>query len=149
LLLIFILAMTLLIVWQVLCRYVLHISTSYAEELARLSVVWCIFLGGALAVRKQEHMCVEALYNILPRSVKYLCDVISYALMLVLSAVMLYFGVQYCIKTSGDFRTSFGYSISLFYVPCAIAGAQIFIYTLANLIMSVYSKITKKDIHFE
>jgi len=41
-------AMVLFTVWQVLCRYVLLISVPYAEEFARLAIVWCIYIGAAL-----------------------------------------------------------------------------------------------------
>ena len=149
LLLVFIITMTSLIAWQVLCRYVLHISTSYAEELARLSVVWCIFLGGAIAVRKREHMCVEALYNVLPASVRFFCDIATHILLLVLGYVMFYYGILYSLKSVGDFRTTLGYSMSLFYIPCVISGGQIFLYSLANLVMDIYSKVKKCDVHFE
>ena len=44
--------MILLTFWQVIARYALELSVPYAEELARLMIVWCIFIGGALANRK-------------------------------------------------------------------------------------------------
>ena len=149
LLILFILTMTLMAAWQVVCRYVLMISTSYAEEFARLSVVWCIFLGGALAVRKNEHMCVEALYDVLPDAVKHLCDIITYILLILFGFVMLVYGTKYSIKTSGNHQTSLGYSMCVFYIPCAISGLQIIIYSLCNMIMSIYNKATGKNVHFE
>ena len=42
--------------WQVIARFVLKIPTAYAEEFARLAIVWCILIGGAMAVRKNEHI---------------------------------------------------------------------------------------------
>jgi TRAP-type C4-dicarboxylate transport system permease small subunit len=147
-LLFFLSAMVLLIAWQVFCRYVLYISTSYAEEFCRLSVVWCIFLGAAFAVRRNEHVCVEALYNILPEPVKVFCDALAYILLLILSVVMIRYGILHSIKVSGDHHTSFGYSMSWFFFPCVVAGVQIFVYSAVNLINFIYNKVTGKNLQF-
>ena len=148
LLLFFLSAMVLLIGWQVLCRYVLYISVSYAEELCRLSVVWCIFLGAAYAVRRNEHICVEALYNILPGPVKNLSDMLTYVLLIILSVVMFRYGIRHTIRTWPDHQTSLRYSMGFFFLPCVVAGAQIFVYATVNLGNLIYNKITKKDVQF-
>jgi TRAP-type C4-dicarboxylate transport system permease small subunit len=148
LLLFFLSAMVALISWQVLCRYVLLISTSYAEELCRLSVVWLIFLGAAFAVRRNEHICVEALYNILPGPVKTFCDALMYVLLLILSAVMVRYGILHSLKVAPDHHTSLSYSMSFFFIPCVVAGVQIFIYAAVNLGNLICNLITKKNVQF-
>ena len=148
LLIFFLSAMVLLISWQVLCRYVLYISTSYAEELTRVSVVWCIFLGAAYAVRRNEHICVEAFYNILPKPAKTFSDALSYILLIILSVVLFYYGIRHSIKVWPDNTTSLGYSRGFFIIPCTIAGAQIFIYATVNLGNLIYNKITGKNVEF-
>ena len=94
-------------------------------------------------------MCVEALYNIFPKGLKFLCDILTDVLLIIFGVVMLVFGIQYSIKTSGNFQTSLGYSMCVFYVPCAVAGLQITVYAFCNMVMSIMSKATGRDIHFE
>ena len=148
LLLFFLSAMVLLIAWQVLCRYVLYISVSYAEEFCRLAVVWCIFLGAAYAVRRNEHICVEALYNVLPGPVKSFCDALAYILLIILSVIMFRYGILHSIKVWPDRQTSLRYSMSFFVIPCTVAGVQIFVYAAVNLGNHIYNKVTKRNVEF-
>ena len=38
--------------------------------------------------------------------------------------------------------------MSFFFIPCVVAGAQIFVYAAVNLGNLIYNKITKKDAAF-
>ena len=48
---ILILAMTLLIFWQVVCRYVMNNSLTWSEELGRYFFVWITFIGLPVALK--------------------------------------------------------------------------------------------------
>ena len=139
-------AMVLFTAWQVLCRYVLHISVPYAEEFARLAVVWCIYFGAALAVRFREHMNVVALVNILPRTVQLVLSVITNVMIVYLAYVMVRYGIQQVIFSAGDFTTSLGYHRNVFYLPAPIAGALIGIYTIANIIVDIRAFANDKTV---
>jgi len=62
---VFLLAMTLTVALQVICRYVLGAALTWSEEFSRYGLVWLTFLGGATAVKRGAHMGVEALVNAL------------------------------------------------------------------------------------
>lgn len=53
--------MSVLIVVQVLTRYVVNISLTWSEEAARYLLIYAVFLGAALAMRKQQHIAIEFL----------------------------------------------------------------------------------------
>lgn len=59
-------AMVGFIIWQVITRYFLKISAPYAEELARLAIVWCIFFGAAIGIRYDDHAKMDVLIKRLP-----------------------------------------------------------------------------------
>ena len=44
---------------QVICRYVLYISTAWAEELARYLFVWTSYIGSAYALNEGGHIEVD------------------------------------------------------------------------------------------
>jgi TRAP-type transport system small permease protein len=46
---------------QVFARYVLNSSIGWADEVARLTFVWCVFLGMAVAVRAKAHIGLDLL----------------------------------------------------------------------------------------
>ena len=60
---IFLLAMTLTVALQVICRYLLGAALTWSEEFSRYGLVWITFLGGGIAVKRGAHMGVEALVN--------------------------------------------------------------------------------------
>ena len=69
------------IILQVIFRYVFKSSLSWSEELARYVVVWVIFIGSSIGVKRGSHVGVEALVLVLPKKaqaiIKYLAIVIS------------------------------------------------------------------------
>ncbi|MBT8407877.1 MAG: TRAP transporter small permease [Deltaproteobacteria bacterium] len=67
---IFLLAMTLTVALQVICRYLLGAALTWSEEFARYGLVWITFLGGSVAVKRGAHMGVEALLNALSPKVR-------------------------------------------------------------------------------
>lgn len=58
-------AMSLLIGIQIFMRYVVGASLSWSEELARYLFIWATYLGIAYAVRKDAHIRVTMLTDIL------------------------------------------------------------------------------------
>lgn len=51
---------------QVICRYVLGNSLSWAEEFAQMVFVWLIYLGGIIAVRKGINISFDVFLEMLP-----------------------------------------------------------------------------------
>lgn len=128
-------AMILLTAWQVLCRYVLLISVAYAEELARLSIVWCIYLGAALGVRHAEHINVTLLTDVLPHWMKAILQVLSYLLVILFAGVLCIYGYRHVLTMRNDVTTSLGYHRYWFFVPNIIGGFLIVAYSIADIII--------------
>jgi TRAP-type C4-dicarboxylate transport system permease small subunit len=53
--------MTLVVILQVVCRYVISASLTWSEEFARFSLVWITFLGAGMAFKRGAHMGLEAI----------------------------------------------------------------------------------------
>src|SRR5580765_7233625 len=50
---------------QFFTRYVLNDSLSWTEEIARYVLMWVVFIGGAMVTRRNIHMSVELLANVM------------------------------------------------------------------------------------
>src|SRR5882724_9938344 len=50
---------------QFFTRYVLNDSLSWTEEIARYGLMWIVFIGGAVVTRKNSHIAVELLSNVM------------------------------------------------------------------------------------
>ena len=52
---------------QFFTRYALNDSAAWTEEIARYLLICVVFVGGAIAVRKNTHVQVDFFYRVLPR----------------------------------------------------------------------------------
>jgi TRAP-type C4-dicarboxylate transport system permease small subunit len=59
-------AMALVVAGNVFCRFLLHFSLSWGDELALILMVWLTFLGAAVAVREKAHYAFDYLVRNLP-----------------------------------------------------------------------------------
>src|SRR5512146_2969022 len=50
---------------QFFTRYVLNDSLAWTEEIARYALMWVVFIGGAMVTRRNSHIPVELLSNVM------------------------------------------------------------------------------------
>lgn len=50
---------------QFFTRYVLNDSLAWTEEIARYALMWVVFIGGAMVTRRNTHIAVELLANVM------------------------------------------------------------------------------------
>ena len=50
---------------QFFTRYVLNDSLAWTEEIARYGLMWVVFIGGAMVTRRNTHIAVELLANVM------------------------------------------------------------------------------------
>lgn len=140
-----IVVMVLMVVWQVVCRFIIHMSTPYAEEFARLAIVWCILIGGAMAVRSNDHIRVDSLTNILPKPVQFILQLGSYILTFIFAVVILRYSYDYTLATMHDVTTSLGYHRNIFFVPGIFFGVITAVYTIVNIALLIYNAVKHMD----
>jgi TRAP-type mannitol/chloroaromatic compound transport system permease small subunit len=81
----------LVMLYEVLMRYVFESGTLWANELSLWMAGFVFLLSGSYAMQQRCHIRIHLLYDVLPRPAKKACDVISTALIL-LFAFMLFYG---------------------------------------------------------
>lgn len=57
---------------EVIFRYVLNAPLAWTEELARLSLIWLTFAGGAIVFRDRMHIRIEMVVDMLPGPIRAL-----------------------------------------------------------------------------
>ncbi|MBR0234247.1 MAG: TRAP transporter small permease [Synergistaceae bacterium] len=83
--------MTFLISLQVFFRYVMNAPLAWTEELARFGFIWMTFFAGYLGARKAQHISVELIQDMFPKSVKKGMQFISYIIAAVFFFVVSYY----------------------------------------------------------
>src|SRR5258708_7702947 len=58
-------ALAIIVFLQFFTRYIMNDSLSWTEEIARYGLMWLAFIGGAVVTRKNSHIAVELLGNLM------------------------------------------------------------------------------------
>jgi TRAP-type C4-dicarboxylate transport system permease small subunit len=101
---------------EVVCRNILHLPTTWAEEASRLFCVWSVFLGSASAWFRKSHIVID----VLPRRLRGRSQLTLRLIIDLLSAIFLiaiWFGTLSIMKVSYPSKTTaLEISISYFYL---------------------------------
>ncbi len=65
-----ILAVLLVMAFNVVMRYIFGSSLRWAEEISAISMVWLVFLGAGHLARAGKHISIESIFIVLPRTGK-------------------------------------------------------------------------------
>ena len=79
---------------QVFFRYVLNSSLQWSEELAVWGMVWMVFVGSVLLVRRSEHISITTLVRLAPLRVRPYLVIFNKAAGLVFLAIVGYYGFE-------------------------------------------------------
>lgn len=137
-------AMVVLVVIEVLFRYFLKIPCAWSEELARLSLVWCVTLGSAVGIRLKEHPYIEMLVKKFPPKLRTFMNIVVYLVIAALGVILVIFGIKHTYATRSDFMTSLGYHKNYFYAPSFVAGFLYFVFSLIEVGDNVKQLLQKK-----
>lgn len=78
-----------LLIVQVVARYVFSASQHWIDETARIGLVWLVFLGAAVLVRERRHMVISYLADKLPARAAQVVAVVGTVFLIVILAVIL------------------------------------------------------------
>ncbi len=67
-------------------------SVTWTEELARISLVWCVMLGASAAFYEGDNMTVDFMLKIFPERIKKFCGILSFMIESLVLAVLIYYG---------------------------------------------------------
>jgi TRAP-type C4-dicarboxylate transport system permease small subunit len=127
--------MTIIVGWQVFCRYVLNDSPSWTEPGAVMLMSWFIFLGAAVGVRENNHMGFDVLLYVVPTSGKKWLRMISDVVIFAFGVGMVWYGAGLVRLTWNTTLPALGISGGWDYVPLAIGGALITLFALERIIL--------------
>lgn len=77
---------------QVFCRYVLHFSLRWSEEVPLIMMVWFGFISLAIGVKKGLHISIELFFRMFPESVQKVMQKFVDLCILIFGIIMVVFG---------------------------------------------------------
>lgn len=92
--------MTVIVIVQVFCRYVLGFSIFWSEELARYLLVWITFLGGSVAFKKAELASINLIVDRFPARLAGIVGIVSQIVVLTFLIVATQYGFKQAFAPS-------------------------------------------------
>lgn len=115
-------AMTIIVAYQVFMRFVINSSPSWTEAGAIMLVTWFVFLGAAVGVREKFHMGFDVLIYVLPPSAKAWLRGISDVAIFAFAFGMVWYGGELAIRYWSTRIPVLGLPTSFTYFPIVVSG---------------------------
>jgi TRAP-type C4-dicarboxylate transport system permease small subunit len=134
--------MAILIILQVIFRYIIGSSLSFSEELARFLFVWSTMLGSAMCLKRRAHIGFDLLMTYMPNTVKKYGNLISGLIALAFYLTLVIYGFQVVGLTMGQVSPAMGLKMGFIYLSIPVAGMIMLLDGVYNIIedFGIYSK---------
>lgn len=126
-------AMTSIISYQVIARYLFNASPAWSERLSLVLLAYLVFFGAAAGVRLGFHIEITAVRDALPRPLASLFLAATHLVVAGCGVVILLAGIQLTTALWDFAIPSLGVPRGLALLPLPCAGAMIVLFSLANL----------------
>jgi len=124
------LAIVVLTLAQVFARYVLDSPLLWSEELARLLLVWVVFLGSAVVCWDGRHLNVDTFYSRFPARFRFYVRVFNALIALFFLAVLAWFSLPLIQLEWIINMGSIPISMSFVRIPALVGGVLMIIFIL-------------------
>jgi TRAP-type C4-dicarboxylate transport system permease small subunit len=117
---------------NVVARYVFNSPIQWAEEFSRYAFIWVVFMGAAVCTKRNRHIAIDSLVQVLPARVQSIFRLVVDLCILGLMVVIVYYGG---ILTSAATQTTATLKIPQYvvYLVVPASAALIFLHTLGDL----------------
>lgn len=138
-------AMTAIITYQVVARYVFNDSPAWSERLSLVLLAYLVFFGAAVGVHKKFHIRIEALRNAVPERLGQMFEITAHAAVAVAGLIMLIAGFQLTTSLWEFTVPSLGIPRGLALLPLPVSGGLITLFSVVHLVEAATSTTEKAD----
>ena len=128
------LAMVVIIVVQVIARYILGSSLSWTEETSRFFFIWIVLLGTMIGVHDGSHVAVEFLLNRMPKPLNRFVKWVYTLCLCILAGVMIGYGTDLTISVSVQLSPATRVSMAYVYSAVPVCSMIMLIHLLRDLL---------------
>lgn len=142
-------AMSVIVFWQVFVRFVLNWNNSWTELTAILIMSWFIFLGAAVGVRENYHLGFDVLLYVLPEGSKKILRTISDVVVFSFAIGMVVYGWDLMQLQWGERMPALGISGAFRYLPLAAGGVLIALFSVERIVLRWSGVDIDKDLNVD
>ena len=116
----------LVVLGQVIWRFVFNNPFSWSEELARYLQVWLVLLTSSICIKKGRHLAMDYLTHFLPFKYNKILQIIIMAFIMFFTLTIVIFGIHMIVVTINQKTAALGVPIGVIYLAFPIAGLLMF-----------------------
>lgn len=125
--------MTVLVVYQVVTRYVFNSPSSWSESVVTYGFIWLAMLCGAYVFGKRDHMAMTFILDKFKGKRKVIVEMINEFLILLFAAGVLLVGGYFgALKQMTQADSILPISMGVIYIAIPIAGVCMLLYFICN-----------------
>ena len=132
--------MTTAVAMQIIWRFVLSAPLAWTEELARLAMVWLVFLVVGWAIGNRTHIAADFLVQALPPRVQLWVEALTLLAVAAFSALLLVVGTRLVILQSVAANTPLGLPRSVFSLQVPVSALFVLVHA-ADLLCRCREKL--------
>jgi TRAP-type C4-dicarboxylate transport system permease small subunit len=106
----------------------------WLQEVTSTLFIYAIFIGAAVATRRNDHLYLSALSDALQGMPRLIVEVIVRLVVLSVAVCLVYFGYVNYLRGFGSFRLPSGTPIASLYAAIPLSGALIALFTVEQLV---------------
>ncbi|MEM1390774.1 MAG: TRAP transporter small permease [Pseudomonadota bacterium] len=127
-------AMTVIISYQVVARYFFNDSPAWSERLALVLMAYLVFFGAAAGVHERFHIRIDAVRNAVPAQVAKVFDIVAHAAVMLAGITMVIASWQLTTTLWAFDIPALGLPRGIALLPLFISGALISLFAFAQLL---------------
>ncbi len=128
-------AMTVIVAYQVFTRYVLNASPPWTEAASIMIMSWFVFLGAAVGVRENFHMGFDVLLYVLPESAKPWLRAVTDIAIFAFAFGMAFYGGELALRYWSTRIPVLGLPTTFTYLPIVISGVLMCLFSLERILL--------------
>ncbi|MBT9505057.1 MAG: TRAP transporter small permease [Rhodoferax sp.] len=123
-------AMAVLVIGNVISRYVFGHSFSWVEEATRYMMIWVAFLGAGPALRVGGHIAIDTLQSALPVAAARCLRGVIVAIVGITLLILVWLGIDYASFAWEQESPVLGWSLGKVYIALPLGAALMFVHLL-------------------
>ncbi|WP_177193652.1 TRAP transporter small permease [Thermodesulforhabdus norvegica] len=142
-------AMLVVVLSQVVFRYLLQSPLPWSEELARYLMIWAACLAGANAYADKAHVTVNIITRSIAGRMERFVNVGIHAVVATLMLVIFYQGWKLALKVSDQLSPAMSISMFWTYSSVPVGAGMTFTHALRLLLQTLFSPDTRDTVLME
>jgi TRAP-type C4-dicarboxylate transport system permease small subunit len=138
------LAMTAIICYQVVLRFVFDRSPSWGEEIAILLMIWFGILAIPIGVKHKLHIGIEFIFRMFPPRAQYLVSRGIYLLIAAFGVMMIVYGIELSKFMNMSTLPATKLSSAVEYAVLPLSGLML-VYNSMEFVFQSYAEFLKQD----